>query len=111
MYKFLITEFAVTFLTTIKWSGLGTPPLEPRPSQYAWPLPSMTAPGLAVMVIPAPLMVIGLKLEEFVNPKVVRPSKVTVVPAWRPDRSIADPFGAAILDRTMLVQEAMAEEI
>ena len=71
----------------------------------------MTAPGFAVMVIPAPLMVKGLKVEEFVNPKVVRPSKVTVVPACRPERSIAEPFGAAILDRTILVQEATAGDI
>lgn len=71
----------------------------------------MMAPGFAVMVIPTPLMIIGLKLEEFVNPKVVEPSKVTVVPAWRPDRSIAEPFGAAILDRTMLVHEVTADDI
>jgi hypothetical protein len=28
-----MVEWLVTFLTTMKWSGFGTPPLEPRPSQ------------------------------------------------------------------------------
>lgn len=62
-------------------------------------------------VMPAPLMVIGLKEDEFVKPNVVSPSNVTVVPAWSPERSMAEPLGAAMLDKTMLVQEATAAEI
>jgi hypothetical protein len=34
-----------------------------------------------------------------------------VVPAWSPERSMAEPLGAAMLDKTMLVQEATAAEI
>lgn len=59
----------------------------------------------------SPPMVIGLKVEELVKPKVVSPSNVTVVPILSPERFIAEPFGAAILDKTMLVQDATAAEI
>lgn len=71
----------------------------------------MTAPGLAVTVIPLPLMVMRSKEDELVKPKVVSPSNVTVEPALRPERSIADSPGTAMLDRTMLVHEATAAEI
>ena len=71
----------------------------------------MIAPGLAVIVMLSPPMVIGLKVEELVKPKVVSPSNVTVVPVFSPERLIGEPFGAAILDRTMLVQDATAAEI
>lgn len=88
----------------MKWSGLeisardriahqdktyfGTPPLDPIPSQYACPLPSMIASGSEVMVIPLPPITMGLKVEELVKSKVVVPAKVTTVPALSFDRSI-----------------------
>jgi len=57
--------------------GLGTPPLEPRPSQYNDPLPSMTPPGAIVMVTFLPPKLMGLKSLELVNSKEVVPAKVT----------------------------------
>jgi hypothetical protein len=69
------------------------------------------APGVAVMVMLEPEIVTGLKEEELVKPKVVVPSKVTVVPGRRAERSRAEPLGTAMLERTMFVQEATAEGI
>lgn len=51
---------------------LEVPPFEPWPSQYAWPFPSMMCPVAPVMVISVPAISIGLKVELFVVPKVLR---------------------------------------
>lgn len=79
MFRFVIFELPVVFLTTMKWSGLCKVSiasvatgrggkyfglsllLEPSPSQYAGPLPSMTWPDAPVIVMPFPLMTIGSK--------------------------------------------------
>ena len=61
--------------------------------------------------MPDPLIVIGLKLEELVKPKVVSPSNLTVDPARSPERSTADPSGTAMFDKTISVQDFTAAEI
>jgi len=49
---------------------LVVPPLEPSPSQYDWPFPSMMEPGSPVMVILVPEISIGLNPASAVVPKV-----------------------------------------
>ena len=44
----------------IKWSGFAVPPLEPWPSQYLAPRPSMTAPGRPATLALVPLRTIGV---------------------------------------------------
>lgn len=54
-------------LEFLRWKiYLFSPPLLPWPSQYAWPLPSMTWPGAPWIVIPAPPITIGLNFDELV---------------------------------------------
>jgi hypothetical protein len=78
MFKSLRTAL-YNFLATMKWLGLSrisaldfrslkrckthlaTPPLDPRPSQYAGPLPSITCPGAPVMITSVPEIKIGSK--------------------------------------------------
>jgi hypothetical protein len=63
-------------------------------------------------VTPVPwFIVIGLKVDELVKAKVVKPSKVTVVPVLRLRRLIVSLAGIAIFERTIFVQEATAAEI
>jgi hypothetical protein len=54
----------------------------------------MTLPGAPVIWTLLPARIIGLKVEELVNPKVVVPAKVTVVPVLILERSI-ELFGGA----------------
>ena len=94
------------------WStNFGTPPFDPCPSQYACPFPSMMASGVDVMVTFFPPNVIGLKVLEFVNAKVVNPAKVTTELAFKPARSTLLLLGTAISCKVIAVQEATAGAI
>jgi len=96
---------------TMKWSGLGLPPLEPCPSQYAGPLPSITWPEAPVMRTFVPVISIGLKSLSAVEAKVVVPANVTVVPDFSLVRSRTSLEGIARLSNTMFVHDATADEI
>jgi len=101
----------VVFLTTIKWSGLAPPPLDPWPSQYAGPLPSMTWPAAPVMVMSVPEITIGSKSSSAVVPNDVVPANVTTAPVCRLCRSMVLEAGAEMLDSTMLVHDLTADEM
>jgi hypothetical protein len=71
----------------------------------------MTAPGADVMVTFFPPKVIGLKVEELVKAKVVRPTNVTTELAFRLARLTLLLVGTAISWSVIAVQEATAGAI
>jgi hypothetical protein len=89
----------------------GSPPFEPRPSQYWGPPPSIIDPGAPWIVTLLPAIWIGLNWELFVNSKLVVPEKVTEAPVFSLVRIIALLAGAWILSNVRDMHAATAGEI